>query len=201
MIATKTPQTVMIRASEFFGSVELSCIDPADPYLRAYPSLLRFLSSKPVLTGDDFICAAHMAYGWMPKILSLGDANPDDLASVISRARSTGKLSDEELSALRAATNNRLVGASKLLHFAAPNSFAIWDSWTHLFVFKKKPQGDQMKDIGRYRTYMETLRELERSPDFPEFHAAINRRIGYDVSGLRALELVMFQLARTGASL
>ncbi|MDR8016398.1 hypothetical protein [Ectopseudomonas guguanensis] len=40
--------------------------------------------------------------------------------------------------------------------------------------------------------YLILLRQLQQDARFQDFHASINRKMGYQVSALRALEVVMF---------
>jgi hypothetical protein len=79
-----------------------------------------------------------------------------------------------------------------LLHFAAPEHFAIWDSKIYAFVFEGKPWGYRVNKLGPYRQYLATLANICSQPAFPAFRASVNGKLGYDVSPLRAIELIMF---------
>ena len=168
-----------------------------DSYILSYPHLIQYFKSKTEFGTTDFVCGAHMVYGWMPTILEL---YPDprgfglaDAAALLTKVRHSGSLLDKELESLAAITNNSLVGASKLLHFVAPDRFAIWDSKIYAFVFRERPQNYRVRQISNYRTYLGVLSKYQSDPRFPAFHAAVNKKIGYPVSALRAIEIVMFQ--------
>lgn len=172
-------------------------IADGDTYIRSYPHLLSYFQSKREFNSSDFVCGAHMVYGWMPTILELHPEPPnvdlDAAALILTNARSTRALVDSELDRLAEVMNNSLVGVSKLLHFAAPDSFAIWDSRIYTYLHGRKPHHYQVRDVGKYRQYHAQLTEYTQDPRFPGFHTTVNRKVGYPVSPLRALELVMFQ--------
>ena len=93
-------------------------------YLMSYPHLLRYFKEKTCFSAEDVICGAHMAYGWMPTILTLdfssSEIDAESAARILTKARDKGVLLDEELIKLASFINNSFVGASKLLHFVAP---------------------------------------------------------------------------------
>ena len=88
--------------------------------------------------------------------------------------------------------NHSIVGASKLLHFANPGKFAIWDSKIYTFVHEKKPHEYRVKNIDTYREYLALVEGIRQAHGFDLFYKKVNNKIGYDVSALRAIELVMF---------
>ncbi len=137
-----------------------------------------------------------MAYGWMPTILDLYlQPSKLDLASassLLTKARNDGSLDASELSDLATLVNNSLVGASKLLHFVAPYSFAIWDSKVYSFVYEKRPHHYRVNDVNTYADYLERLAQLALRAEFGAFHASVQQKVGYAISPFRALELVMF---------
>lgn len=167
-----------------------------DSYILSYPYVLSYFSGKTTFDAADMVRGAHMVYGWMPTVLELHLECPDrDLtagAAILTRAKSAGVLSDQDISSLAALTNNSLVGASKLLHFVAPDDFAIWDSKIHAFVFQKKSHNYRVNDVANYRRYLSVLADVRNDSRFEAFHASVNKKIGYAVSPLRAIELVMF---------
>ena len=98
-------------------------------YIKSYPSLLRYFEGKSTLGSEDVICGAHMVYGWMPTILTVDfdqkDLDPEGAARLLMKVRDEGQLSDGNITLLAKLINHSFVGASKLLHFVAPESFAI----------------------------------------------------------------------------
>jgi hypothetical protein len=167
-----------------------------DPYVAAYPHLVDFFATKPAFEPGDVVCGAHMVYGWMPTVLELyPDPNGTDLiasAALLERARKDGKLGEGEVAHLVALVNNSLVGVSKLLHFVAPTSFAIWDSRVYSFVHEERPHNYRVNNVAKYFDYLERLRSLKDSLAFNPFHKSVKTKLGYEVSPLRALELIMF---------
>lgn len=166
-------------------------------YIVSYPYLIDYFASRPSFGAADLVAGAHMAYGWMPTILDLYP-KPQSLlsldagAELLTKAKQTGSLDSGEISALSSLVNNSLVGASKLLHFVVPDSFAIWDSRVYLFLHAQRPYGSRVNNAPKYLAYLDTLNHLRQDSRFPAFHTSINQKIGYGVSALRALELVMF---------
>jgi hypothetical protein len=167
-----------------------------DSYILSYPHLLGYFTEKTAFDEADIVRGAHMVYGWMPTVLELHPELPSrDLAAgaaILTKAKSTGALSDQELASLAALINNSLVGASKLLHFVSPDHFAIWDSKIYAFIFQKRPHNYRVNEVGNYRRYQSVLSTIRRDSRFEAFHASVNTKIGYGVSPLRAIELVMF---------
>jgi len=165
-------------------------------YIVSYPHILAYFQSFDVFSERDFVCGAHIVYGWMPTVLEL---NPNKLsvsfqhgAEILNKAKKNGQLSDRHIETLKQLVNNSLVGASKLLHFVAPNSFAIWDSKIYKFVFNEAAHNYRLNQLEKYREYMSELVRIRTNSSFSTFHNSVNAKVGYEVSALRAIELVMF---------
>jgi hypothetical protein len=181
---------------DVFSLEPTTIISPDASYIVSYPYLLSYFANKPLLGAEDVVRGAHMVYGWMPTILDLyPNANKIDLdtaAQLLTKAKVTQKLDQDEIKKLACLVNNSLVGATKLLHFVAPFSFAIWDSKVYSFIYEEKPYNHRVNKVDKYFNYLEKLRELQKDTRFTVYHSSINAKVGYDVSALRALELVMF---------
>lgn len=170
-------------------------IDRAQSYIRAYPHILSALKTPHVLDEQAFVCGAHMVYGWMPTILEIHVSESIDVhagVALLNKARTAGHLSREEIEQLAGLVNRSVVGASKLLHFVNPEAFAIWDSRIYRFLHQKPAHAFRVNNAGEYETYLGLLQRLQQDDRFPELHASVNRKMGYAVSPLRALEVVMF---------
>jgi hypothetical protein len=169
---------------------------PRTSYVLSYPHVLSYFQSRDPLDATDLVRGAHMIYGWMPTVLELfpepGRIDLDRGAELLTRARCDGSLTDPEIADLVALVNNSLVGTSKLLHFVAPEHFAIWDTRVCRFVFPGLPTASRVTKIGCYRTYLSELERLRGESPFPGFHRSVNAKLGYPVSALRAIELIMF---------
>ena len=173
-------------------------IDREQSYIRSYPHLLAWFAERERIGGADVTCAALMVYGWMPTILELHGTDGfgvDDAAVLLNAARSEGCLNDQAIAQLAGLVNRSVVGASKLLHFLCPDAFAIWDSRIYRFLYQTAPHQYRVNNVREYQHYLELLRNLQRDARFPTFHASINEKMGYPVSALRAIEIVMFQNA------
>ena len=165
-------------------------------YIVSYPHILAHFARMDVLSESDFVCGAHIVYGWMPTVL---DLNPGgfklDLKSgseILTAAKKAGRVADSDLELLAKLVNNSLVGASKLLHFVAPKAFAIWDSKIYSFVFEEPAHNYRVNKVSKYREYMTELERIKRRPGFDTFHESVQSKVGYQISALRAIELVMF---------
>lgn len=178
-------------------------IDQAQSYIRSYPHILAYLASCQVLTEQDFICGAHMVYGWMPTILKIHATESLSVLnglSLLHKARAQGQLSFSEIQQLAQLVNRSVVGASKLLHFVNPEAFAIWDSRIYRFIYEQAPHQNRVNNAAAYERYLMLLQKLRQDERFPDFHASINQKMGYPVSALRALEVVMFLNAQGAAA-
>ncbi len=182
-----------------FNLVDRINVNRDDSYIVSYPHLVSYASGVETLTASDLVRIAHMSYGWMPTILELytGDNNISlaDGACILQKAKTGAQVSKSEISNLARLVNNSLVGASKLLHFCAPDRYAIWDSKIYSFVHNKKPYNYRVNEVNLYSEYLLGLSEVRQDPRFTDFHAKVNRKVGYDVSAFRAIELVMFKSA------
>ena len=132
----------------------------------------------------------------MPTVLDLypieAGLSFEAAAELLNKARASGVLDDGELKKLARLVNNSFVGASKLLHFAAPEKFAIWDSRVYTFLYNKRPYYDRVNSAAIYLKYIADLSATRQDPRFDSFHGSINAKHGYSVSAFRAMEMVMF---------
>ncbi|MGH7393886.1 MAG: hypothetical protein ACREM3_31170, partial [Candidatus Rokuibacteriota bacterium] len=156
----------------------------------SYPHLLAYFGERERFDAADLVRGAHIAYGWMPTVLELRPGPPnltlDAGADLLTRAKRVGVLTDAEIEALADLTNNSLPGASKLLHFVAPEKFAIWDSRIYTFVFGREPHYYRVGRVSHYREYLNTLATIHADGRFEQFHASVKKKVGYDLSPLRA---------------
>jgi hypothetical protein len=182
---------------EPFELAETLTVAVGDSYILSYPHLLAWFARRTVFSAEDVVCGAHMVYGWMPTIVELdpgGNAlSLEDAALLLTKAKREGHLENSEVENLALLVNNSLVGASKLLHFVAPEHFAIWDSRIFVYIHGRKPHHYQVRETSTYLAYLEQLRQWSVDRRIAAFSDVVCRKIGYRVSNLRALELVMFQ--------
>jgi len=171
-----------------------------DSYIESYPYLCSHFSTKTVIHPEDVVLGAHMVYGWMPTVLGLdmGAARGFSLrqAADLLTAAKRRDLDKAELASLKGLVNNSIVGASKLLHFVEPARYPIWDSRIYSFRHRRQGHAHQVNNVDAYLSYRGELMALMADARFPAFHAAVNAKVGYPVTGPRALELMMFLAAR-----
>ncbi len=115
----------------------------------------------------------------------------DDGADLLTQAK-TRMLTDEQISNLKCLVNNSVVGASKLLHLVAPDRYAIWDSKVFRFVHEQRSFGHRVNNVKNYRDYLDELAKIKKRAGFEGFHKSVEKKVGYPISDLRAIELVMF---------
>lgn len=120
---------------------------------------------------DDLITTISIAYSWMPTMLDIFDNNEKSLALLakdikgFKRINTSKKLLQKEieikelLQRLSRATNNSIVGASKVLHLFFPANIPIFDSrtlkaWNKLFPAKMKiPNLNAKNQVKYYYNY------------------------------------------------
>lgn len=160
-------------------------------YIRSYPSLVAFLASRELIDNTTFVVAAHMVYGWMRTTLRLGKGSLDRGAELITRAlRLDASFSEAELNDLKQLVNNSMVGTSKLLHFANPSMFAIWDSRVYYYICACS--SEDVTKPASYLCYLTALRALTLDSAYDATHEIIQRQVSYPITRLRSAELIMF---------
>lgn len=171
-------------------------INTGASYIISYPYLIEFFAPRPSFRAIDLVAGAHMVYGWMPTILDLypheNQLSLEAGADLLTKAKLTGYLDNDEISTLARLVNNSFVSASKLLHFVAPDNFAIWDSKVYRFLYGQAPYTARVNNVHKYREYLDHLSRVILDPRFFAFHTSVNQKTGYVVSAFRAIELVMF---------
>lgn len=167
-------------------------------YDVSYPEFLSYFKSCGPLTNHHLIIATNFVYGWMPTILDFVSREFEKGVTYLEKARAGGRLSVDELTALAKIVNNSTVGASKLLHFAAPSDYAIWDSRVAKYLRVRIETGDRGAE--QYLAYNDCIRKLAESPEAMETAKKVSKRVRYDVGPMRALELVMFHAGKMGRS-
>jgi hypothetical protein len=171
-------------------------------YATSYVYLLEALAGRQMTT-SGYVAAAHMVYGWMPTVLTLKTKSPDEPflleATILERVRNGADVTDAELEILKSSINNSIVGLSKLLHFLCPTRYAIWDSKVYLFMksearpnWSAKVDHQDVNKISRFKHYMTGLKRLVEEPAFQSVHTHVNETFGYEVSALRAAEVLMY---------
>jgi hypothetical protein len=171
---------------------------PSDSFLLSYREFIAYFANQEVITSHNLVIAAHFTYGWMPTKLRFRfqSQNPEEellaAAAILNNVKSGRLVEAKQLRLLRDLINNSLAGASKFLHFVNPHLFAIWDSNVYRYINGEDPYHYQLNRVENYFAFLENCNEITLDDRFKQVHISINGKVGYDVSPLRAVELVMF---------
>lgn len=179
-------------------------IQQNNSYIISYPHILSYFQELDEIKVKDVVRGAHMIYGWMPTVLDLYPEPPNKnlhyIAELLTKARNGEELTEQDIAEIAAVVNNSLVGASKLLHFIAPQDYAIWDSKIYKFIHQEKAHNYRVNNIKLYKEFLNDLKEIKIKPNFSVFHNNVNEKMGYKVSAMRAIEAIMFLNAPTSIS-
>jgi hypothetical protein len=171
-------------------------VDDSTSYDVSYPEFLEYFKTCGPIGNHQLIIAANFAYGWMPTILDFVSRDFEKGAASLEMARTGGRLSVDDLKGLAKIVNNSTVGASKLLHFAAPATYAIWDS--NVAKYLRAPIEGRDRGADQYMAYNNCVRRLSESSEAGEIAKMVSNKVRYDVGRMRALELVMFHEGKRG---
>lgn len=157
-------------------------------YLGTYQVFLGFFQSEERIDRNTVLLGASLAYSWMPTVLTLNLDGLDQSAAILDEVRRGREPSAEDLEQLKKTINNSLVGASKLLHFIAPERFPIWDSRTCSFLGWPPSSISKVATYQRYQTLCLATAKLTA---FADIHARLEGKLG-SISRLRSVELLMY---------
>jgi hypothetical protein len=186
-LASATEQLVMDR--------RLESDEPGDRVRRAYratyDAYLRYFRERQSLSKDDLLIAAGFTYSWMPRILRLDPSAAPAALAALRHAHAGGELSLDQVTAIATYLSGSVSGASKLLHFAAPERSPIWDSRVArcLGARSRKPVADR---VAQYLVYVQLCHELAGDRQSSSIRAAVEEWQGAPVTTIRALELAMY---------
>lgn len=115
------------------------------------------------------------------------------------RARAREELAIDQLSTLAAIVNNSIVGASKLLHFAAPDHYAIWDTRVATYL-GARVEASVVAGAEQYHGYSHCCRMLAVTPEAATIATLLSEQARAMLSPMRAIELVMWHASGDGLS-
>ncbi len=162
-------------------------------YVKAYRHFIDFFQSKETIDEQSLVVGAHCAYGWMPTMLELNEQDDQfqGTLEIIAKVKDRQVISTEELANVGKTINNSLVGASKLLHFVNPDDYPIWDSRVYRYWANERPYGYRMS-ASAYLAYRQNCEDISREPRFSSIHKEVNKKMGYDVTAMRAIEWIAY---------
>src|SRR5207302_4976503 len=98
-----------------------------------------------------------------------------------------------------------VVGSSKLLHFANPKLFPIWDRKVECFRLSADPSQYHMNQVNNYAAYASEVHEIRQACSFSGFYTAFIQAFkerlsrlkisAYCLTEVRSVESAMFELA------
>jgi len=169
-------------------------LDRASTYLTSYPEIVRYFRELAVIDRHHLIIGANLVYGWMPTILKFKSQHFEEVARLANSVRVGSRLAKNELVVVKRLINNSMVGTSKLLHFANPYLYPIWDSKICEYL-GNRAYHYVVNSVERYLDYLQNCEELIQEECFVNVHRSVEERLGYAVSPYRAVELVLFASA------
>lgn len=184
-----------ISLDELIAAEHNLALDREDSYLISYPEFVRFFRELDLIDRHHLIIGAHLVYGWMPTILRFKSIYFDQVARMLNDVKAGRRLGEDELDAVKELINNSMVGTSKLLHFVNPHLYPIWDSRISRFI-TGKAYHYFVNDVASYLAYLAMCQTLVQDARFPAFHRSVEHKLGYAVSPLRAVELVIYTTAQ-----
>jgi hypothetical protein len=187
--------TLASAAEQLVQERRMEADDPSDRVRRAYratyDAYLRFFWERSSLTEDDLLIAAGFTYAWMPRILRLDPSAAPVALAALQDAHAGGEPSLEHLTVVATYLSGSVSGASKLLHFAAPERYPIWDSRVARCLGARplKPMADR---VTQYLAYVRLCSELSSDVRASRIQDSVREWQGSRVTVLRALELAMY---------
>lgn len=166
---------------------------------KNYFYLLEF-SQQNIKTQDivSLLGLSHMVYGWMPTMLdncNIALYHNDALIKDVWEKIIMGSTAKDFLETTKSLTNNSITGASKLLHFCNPNSYAIFDSRVYQSIVGKKGQHYEINNIDNFIIYTNRLRKISNDLSTMKYLRNILDEKNVEtnkLSGLRCIELCLF---------
>ncbi|MAM87505.1 MAG: hypothetical protein CME36_09390 [unclassified Hahellaceae] len=175
-------------------------------YLRTYPALLGLARHRESSPEDRFLQLVTAAYGWMPRIVRINQDHLSSAIQALEEARlAQGTDFDESLVEKISKCLYSVVGASKVLHFANPQVFPIWDSKVEGVWRAREASYHYMSKPKGYLIYAKEVHELSEQKEFPDFFSNFNTAYQlrleacgiscYEISHIRAIEAAAFELS------
>lgn len=171
-------------------------IDPKNSYLKSYPEFLTYFSKIEKLEKHNVIIGIGFTYSWMPTIFDYRSTNIDEdlnsVTEILNKIKQGYIPIKSDLDFLKRCFNNSLVGTSKLLHFINPKDFAIWDSRVYRYLTNTQPHSYRLENSSAYLEYLKFCKDMTEDERYDNIYKSILSKIGYDISKLRSIELIMF---------
>lgn len=185
----------------FADNVKKMKFESSDGYLSSYPVLLRaFGRLNPAKNTEDLALAAHAVFGWMPTIINFkwdkGESAREALEKLLNGSDNEEANIGTLCGCIRTSRGQSIVAVSKFLHFLMPKHWPIWDNKKVGRFWSLGANAD--RKVERYVEYTRAMREYADDSDVPDKVNVRLRKMNYDydVTPIRALEMVMFYQPR-----
>jgi hypothetical protein len=175
--------------------VETFILAENDSYIESYSEFINYFKNIDWIEKHHLVIASHFVYGWMPTIIQLDTKNIDEVLATLNGVKAGHYVTENQLEIIKQCVNNSMVGTSKLLHFINPELYAIWDSRIFRYLTGKKSSYGIDKPKA-YLKYLEGMKEIANHKDYRSLHFAIERNFKYEISPMRAIEILMFETDR-----
>ncbi len=160
----------------------------------SYAEFVKYFEKVKEITKHELVIGINFVYGWMPTIMDFkkyDEQSYTEAVNTLNKAKNGNPLGEDELTKLKELFNNSLVGTSKLLHVINPNKYAIWDSRVFRYILGKEAN-DNIGKVNLFLEYLQLCEELSELPEYNDIHQKIVAAVGYDMTKIRTVELVMF---------
>lgn len=175
--------------------VESFILTENDSYVDSYSEFINYFKNIDWIEKHHLVIASHFVYGWMPTIIQLDTKKVDEVLEALNAVKAGHSVTENQLQIIKQCVNNSMVGTSKLLHFINPNLYAIWDSRIFRYITGKK-YSYGIEKPKTYLEYLAALNEIAKHPNYRSLHFEIERNFKYELSPLRAIEVLMFETDR-----
>lgn len=159
-----------------------------------YPEFVKYFKGNTTITFHHMVIGINFTYGWMPTAFDFRSKEFSAAVKILNLAKKSEDLTEQQFAILKDLFNNSLVGTTKLLHFINPRRFAIWDSRVYRYFYGEEPHQYRIGDSKRYLAYLKFCNMVACNNDFDKVHESICKKLGYQVTKLRSIELSMYYM-------
>ena len=174
-------------------------------YLSSYPEILAHTKKIKKYNVSSLYHLSLLVYGWMPRVLRVDSSYLEKAVEALNQAIDCNTETFREIDVSNLAQClHSVVGASKMLHFAKPDVFPIWDSKIQAFRGKRNGYNDMAK-IENYFEFVGDVHGIISDSDFESFKSKFNtlfeKRLlksdieKYAIGNVRVVEAATFELA------
>jgi hypothetical protein len=161
----------------------------------SYSEFVAYFKKISKINRHNMIIGINFVYGWMPTIFEFKQEDDKKIkraVQLLNKVKNKTILDANELNFLKSLFNNSLVGTSKLLHFICPQLYPIWDSRVYFYLTDNKAYAHSIGNCDTYLQYLNLCHDVVKNKNYNEIHNLIVKKIGYPISNMRSIELIMF---------